>query len=248
MSPGRKPRRSPASTAGRETISRSTAPRSSDAAPCATARKVLPVPAGPEAEHQVVVAQGLQVVRLGGGLRGHLAAAGPSAGRRARPGRAGAADHAPERAWPMATRTSACRISRPWSARSRDGLHGLLCACRATWRRPTATPRRRGFPSARRTRSAIRAAWRLLAPATARRAASDSGDEFVGRGLKRFYFEHAGQAVLGGGLHLHRNDLAQHPIRRGHVDRLQVGSCPSVGQDGARLRAARPGCGPPGRG
>src|SRR5262245_17783548 len=47
MSPGRKPRRSPASTAGRVRITRWTSPRESAAAAIATARKVLPVPAGP---------------------------------------------------------------------------------------------------------------------------------------------------------------------------------------------------------
>src|SRR5262245_56074234 len=47
MSPGRKPRRSPASTAGRVRITRWTSPRESAAAAIATAKKVLPVPAGP---------------------------------------------------------------------------------------------------------------------------------------------------------------------------------------------------------
>src|SRR4051812_12460854 len=47
MSPGRKPSRSPASTAGRVRITRLTSPRERAAAAIATARKVLPVPAGP---------------------------------------------------------------------------------------------------------------------------------------------------------------------------------------------------------
>ena len=47
MSPGRKPSRSPASTAGLVRITRLTSPRESAAAAIATARKVLPVPAGP---------------------------------------------------------------------------------------------------------------------------------------------------------------------------------------------------------
>ena len=46
-SPGRKPRRSPASTAGRVRMIRLTSRRVSAAAAMATARKVLPVPAGP---------------------------------------------------------------------------------------------------------------------------------------------------------------------------------------------------------
>src|SRR3954453_3522870 len=47
MSPGRKPSRSPASTAGRVRMTRCTSPRERAAAAIATARKVLPVPAGP---------------------------------------------------------------------------------------------------------------------------------------------------------------------------------------------------------
>ena len=47
MSPGRKPRRSPASTAGRVSTMRCTVLRSSASTAQATARKVLPVPAGP---------------------------------------------------------------------------------------------------------------------------------------------------------------------------------------------------------
>src|ERR1700761_1645750 len=47
MSPGRKPRRSPASTAGRVRMIRCTLRSVSAAAAIATARKVLPVPAGP---------------------------------------------------------------------------------------------------------------------------------------------------------------------------------------------------------
>ncbi len=46
-SPGRKPRRSPASTAGLVRMMRLTSPRLSAAAASATARNVLPVPAGP---------------------------------------------------------------------------------------------------------------------------------------------------------------------------------------------------------
>ena len=46
-SPGRKPRRSPASTAGRVRMMRLTSRRASAAAAIATARNVLPVPAGP---------------------------------------------------------------------------------------------------------------------------------------------------------------------------------------------------------
>ena len=46
-SPGRKPSRSPASTAGRDSTMRSTRPACSMATACATARYVLPVPAGP---------------------------------------------------------------------------------------------------------------------------------------------------------------------------------------------------------
>ncbi len=46
-SPGRKPRRSPASTAGRVRMIRLTSWRLSAAAAIATARNVLPVPAGP---------------------------------------------------------------------------------------------------------------------------------------------------------------------------------------------------------
>ena len=46
-SPGRKPSRSPASTAGRVRMIRLTSRRLSAAAASATARKVLPVPAGP---------------------------------------------------------------------------------------------------------------------------------------------------------------------------------------------------------
>src|SRR6476646_6167505 len=47
MSPGRKPSRSPASTAGRVRMIRCTSFSASAAAAIATARKVLPVPAGP---------------------------------------------------------------------------------------------------------------------------------------------------------------------------------------------------------
>ena len=46
-SPGRKPRLSPASTAGRVRMMRLTSLRERAAAAMATARKVLPVPAGP---------------------------------------------------------------------------------------------------------------------------------------------------------------------------------------------------------
>ena len=46
-SPGRKPRRSPASTAGRVRMIRLTSRRDSAAAADATASHVLPVPAGP---------------------------------------------------------------------------------------------------------------------------------------------------------------------------------------------------------
>ena len=46
-SPGRNPRRSPASTAGRVRMIRLTSRRLSAAAASATARNVLPVPAGP---------------------------------------------------------------------------------------------------------------------------------------------------------------------------------------------------------
>ena len=46
-SPGRNPSRSPASTAGRVRMIRLTSRRASAAAAIATARKVLPVPAGP---------------------------------------------------------------------------------------------------------------------------------------------------------------------------------------------------------
>ena len=46
-SPGRKPSRSPASTAGRVRMMRFTSCRDSAAAAIATARNVLPVPAGP---------------------------------------------------------------------------------------------------------------------------------------------------------------------------------------------------------
>src|ERR1700691_1010246 len=49
MSPGRKPRRSPASTAGRDSTSLSTKPCSSRDTACPTASHVLPVPAGPSA-------------------------------------------------------------------------------------------------------------------------------------------------------------------------------------------------------
>ncbi len=47
MSPGRKPSRSPASTAGRVRMIRFTSRASSAATAIATARKVFPVPAGP---------------------------------------------------------------------------------------------------------------------------------------------------------------------------------------------------------
>ena len=47
MSPGRKPSRSPASTAGRVRITRPTAPSESADTASAIARYVLPVPAGP---------------------------------------------------------------------------------------------------------------------------------------------------------------------------------------------------------
>ena len=47
MSPGRKPSRSPASTAGRVSTIRLTSRRDSAATAIATARKDLPVPAGP---------------------------------------------------------------------------------------------------------------------------------------------------------------------------------------------------------
>ena len=50
MSPGRKPRRSPASTAGRQRMMRLIDFSASAAAPAATARNVLPVPAGPMAK------------------------------------------------------------------------------------------------------------------------------------------------------------------------------------------------------
>ena len=49
-SPGRKPRRSPASTAGRVRMIRLTSLRERAAAAIATARNVLPVPAGPMAK------------------------------------------------------------------------------------------------------------------------------------------------------------------------------------------------------
>ncbi len=47
MSPGKKPSRSPASTAGRDRMMRSTSLRSNIWIACATASQVLPVPAGP---------------------------------------------------------------------------------------------------------------------------------------------------------------------------------------------------------
>src|SRR5215471_4125769 len=47
MSPGRNPSRSPASTAGRDRMMRSTSLRSNSATACATASQVFPVPAGP---------------------------------------------------------------------------------------------------------------------------------------------------------------------------------------------------------
>ncbi len=49
MSPGRKPSRSPASTAGRVRMIRPTAPSESAATASAIARYVFPVPAGPTA-------------------------------------------------------------------------------------------------------------------------------------------------------------------------------------------------------
>src|SRR5437588_534762 len=50
MSPGRNPRRSPASTAGRVRITLPTPPSESAATASAIARYVFPVPAGPIAE------------------------------------------------------------------------------------------------------------------------------------------------------------------------------------------------------
>ena len=54
-SPGRNPRRSPASTAGRVRMMRLTSCRASAAAAMATARNVLPVPAGPTPKVTVFV-------------------------------------------------------------------------------------------------------------------------------------------------------------------------------------------------
>ena len=67
-SPGRKPRRSPASTAGRVRMIRLTSRRLSAAAAIATARKVLPVPAGPIAEGDRVAADRVDVALLVDGL------------------------------------------------------------------------------------------------------------------------------------------------------------------------------------
>ena len=71
-SPGRKPRRSPASTAGRVRMIRLTSRRLSAAAASATARNVLPVPAGPMPNVIDVLADRVDVALLVDGLRRDL--------------------------------------------------------------------------------------------------------------------------------------------------------------------------------
>ena len=75
MSPGRKPSRSPASTAGRDRMMRSTSLRSNSATACATASQVLPVPAGPVPNTSAWRAQRADIGVLRGGARAHRALA-----------------------------------------------------------------------------------------------------------------------------------------------------------------------------
>ena len=81
-SPGRNPRRSPASTAGRVRMIRLTSRRLSAAAASATARNVLPVPGRADPERDRVVADRVDVALLVDGLRRHL---GRRGGARRRP-------------------------------------------------------------------------------------------------------------------------------------------------------------------
>ena len=75
MSPGRKPSRSPASTAGRDRMMRSTSLRSSSETAWATASQVLPVPAGPVPNTSSWRSQRADIGVLRGGARAHRALA-----------------------------------------------------------------------------------------------------------------------------------------------------------------------------
>ena len=68
MSPGRKPRLSPASTAGRASTMRRTRLRASASTAAATARYVFPVPAGPMPTTMSFSGHQLHVLGLPGGL------------------------------------------------------------------------------------------------------------------------------------------------------------------------------------
>ena len=74
MSPGRKPSRSPASTAGRDRIRRSTTPCSSSETAWPTASQVLPVPAGPSANTSSCLRSAREIAVLRGVARAHDAA------------------------------------------------------------------------------------------------------------------------------------------------------------------------------
>ena len=77
MSPGRKPSRSPASTAGRVRMIRDTCRSCSAATASAIARYVLPVPAGPDPEGDGRAADRVDVLLLRHRLRRDLLAAVP---------------------------------------------------------------------------------------------------------------------------------------------------------------------------
>src|SRR5690606_15425881 len=129
----------------------------------------------------------------------------------------------------MATRTSASVISRPSSAR-----WAIACTVRLAAARLLASPLSETPPPGVSMRtwnaSSISAAWRLLAPETARTAASDSWMNSGAR-LNRapsggLVDKRAGQAVRRGAFDLHRNDPPDQSIRPGHVHALQIGAAP----------------------
>ena len=155
-SPGRKPRRSPASTAGRVRMMRSTCLACSACTAMATASQDLPVPAGPDAEGDDVAADGVDVALLArwtwGGRRGRPAprstsavstSDGPLVGLHHVDG---AARHAPASSgWPRLSRTHQLLEA---AGRARVGVgspvDGDLVAPHVDGRRRGTRPRRGG--------------------------------------------------------------------------------------------------------